>query len=166
MIPGHGPVVQSVLGTFLTWGLTAAGSALVFVFSSGQVGAGTVSFTPGRETGSETEGCAVLVGGFGCLIPSVRDLMLALGGPGTGGGKIQLISPLRVNTEEKEIKFLTPGCGMCCSAAHGIWEMGQSRRQGSAFGTAGSPPVTWFCCHVSSVGFGSGRAQNKQSADL
>uniref|UniRef100_A0A8C0C2T8 Zinc transporter ZIP11 n=1 Tax=Buteo japonicus TaxID=224669 RepID=A0A8C0C2T8_9AVES len=38
MIPGHGPVVQSVLGTFLTWGLTAAGSALVFVFSSGQVG--------------------------------------------------------------------------------------------------------------------------------
>uniref|UniRef100_A0A8D0F593 Zinc transporter ZIP11 n=1 Tax=Strix occidentalis caurina TaxID=311401 RepID=A0A8D0F593_STROC len=36
MIPGHGPVIQSVLGTFLTWGLTAAGSALVFVFSSGQ----------------------------------------------------------------------------------------------------------------------------------
>ncbi|XP_061866787.1 zinc transporter ZIP11 isoform X2 [Colius striatus] len=36
MIPGQGPVLQSVLGTFLTWGLTAAGSALVFVFSSGQ----------------------------------------------------------------------------------------------------------------------------------
>ncbi|XP_009876111.1 PREDICTED: zinc transporter ZIP11-like, partial [Apaloderma vittatum] len=36
MIPGHGPVTQAVLGTFLTWGLTAAGSALVFVFSSGQ----------------------------------------------------------------------------------------------------------------------------------
>ncbi|XP_033923410.1 zinc transporter ZIP11 isoform X1 [Melopsittacus undulatus] len=36
MIPGHGPVLQAVLGTFLTWGLTAAGSALVFVFSSGQ----------------------------------------------------------------------------------------------------------------------------------
>ncbi|XP_051491153.1 zinc transporter ZIP11 isoform X2 [Apus apus] len=36
MIPGHGPVIQSVLGTLLTWGLTAAGSALVFVFSSGQ----------------------------------------------------------------------------------------------------------------------------------
>ncbi|NXI41631.1 S39AB protein, partial [Galbula dea] len=32
----QGPVVQSMLGTFLTWGLTAAGSALVFVFSSGQ----------------------------------------------------------------------------------------------------------------------------------
>ncbi|KFW79247.1 Zinc transporter ZIP11 [Manacus vitellinus] len=36
MIPGLGPVIQAVLGTFLTWGLTAAGSALVFVFSSGQ----------------------------------------------------------------------------------------------------------------------------------
>ncbi|NXX14685.1 S39AB protein, partial [Podargus strigoides] len=32
----HGPVLQAVLGTLLTWGLTAAGSALVFVFSSGQ----------------------------------------------------------------------------------------------------------------------------------
>ncbi|NXA88804.1 S39AB protein, partial [Melanocharis versteri] len=31
-----GPVLQALLGTFLTWGLTAAGSALVFVFSSGQ----------------------------------------------------------------------------------------------------------------------------------
>ncbi|XP_032932925.1 zinc transporter ZIP11 isoform X1 [Catharus ustulatus] len=36
MIPGFGPVLQAVLGTLLTWGLTAAGSALVFVFSSGQ----------------------------------------------------------------------------------------------------------------------------------
>ncbi|NXL87590.1 S39AB protein, partial [Alectura lathami] len=32
----QGPVLQAVLGTLLTWGLTAAGSALVFVFSSGQ----------------------------------------------------------------------------------------------------------------------------------
>ncbi|KAF4797487.1 solute carrier family 39 member 11 [Turdus rufiventris] len=37
MIPGFGPVLQAVLGTLLTWALTAAGSALVFVFSSGQV---------------------------------------------------------------------------------------------------------------------------------
>ncbi|XP_014742909.1 PREDICTED: zinc transporter ZIP11 [Sturnus vulgaris] len=36
MIAGLGPVLQAVLGTLLTWGLTAAGSALVFVFSSGQ----------------------------------------------------------------------------------------------------------------------------------
>lgn len=48
MIPGHGPVLQAVLGTFLTWGLTAAGSGLVFVFSSGQVGAGIMSSIPGR----------------------------------------------------------------------------------------------------------------------
>ncbi|NXQ34980.1 S39AB protein, partial [Alaudala cheleensis] len=31
-----GPVLQAGLGTALTWALTAAGSALVFVFSSGQ----------------------------------------------------------------------------------------------------------------------------------
>ncbi|NXQ13527.1 S39AB protein, partial [Peucedramus taeniatus] len=31
-----GPVLQALLGTLLTWALTAAGSALVFVFSSGQ----------------------------------------------------------------------------------------------------------------------------------
>ncbi|KAM6468668.1 zinc transporter ZIP11 isoform 1-T2 [Liasis olivaceus] len=36
MIPGYNPVLQALLGTFLTWGLTAAGSALVFIFSSGQ----------------------------------------------------------------------------------------------------------------------------------
>ncbi|XP_029455124.1 zinc transporter ZIP11 isoform X2 [Rhinatrema bivittatum] len=36
MIPGYGPVFQALLGTFFTWGLTAAGSALVFIFSSGQ----------------------------------------------------------------------------------------------------------------------------------
>ena len=102
----------------------------------------------------------MLTGGFGCLVPSVRSLTLALGGPGAGGGKIQLISLLCVNTEEeKEIKFLTPGCGMCYSTAHGVREMGQSRRQGSVFGTAGSPPVTWFCCHVCSAGFGSAHAQ-------
>ncbi|KAM4890241.1 zinc transporter ZIP11 [Sylvia borin] len=36
MIAGLGPVLQAALGTALTWALTAAGSALVFVFSSGQ----------------------------------------------------------------------------------------------------------------------------------
>ncbi|KAG8446459.1 hypothetical protein GDO86_014063 [Hymenochirus boettgeri] len=36
MIEGYSPVVQSLLGTLLTWGLTAAGAALVFVFSTGQ----------------------------------------------------------------------------------------------------------------------------------
>uniref|UniRef100_A0A8C3N9A4 Zinc transporter ZIP11 n=1 Tax=Geospiza parvula TaxID=87175 RepID=A0A8C3N9A4_GEOPR len=36
MIPGLGPALQALLGTLLTWALTAAGSALVFVFSRGQ----------------------------------------------------------------------------------------------------------------------------------
>uniref|UniRef100_A0A672KRW1 Zinc transporter ZIP11 n=1 Tax=Sinocyclocheilus grahami TaxID=75366 RepID=A0A672KRW1_SINGR len=37
MIAGVSPVLQALLGTLFTWGLTAAGAALVFVFSSGQV---------------------------------------------------------------------------------------------------------------------------------
>ncbi|XP_041072621.1 zinc transporter ZIP11-like isoform X2 [Carcharodon carcharias] len=36
MIEGWSPVLQSLLGTFFTWGLTAAGAALVFIFSHGQ----------------------------------------------------------------------------------------------------------------------------------
>ncbi|XP_068769964.1 zinc transporter ZIP11 isoform X5 [Struthio camelus] len=53
MIPGHGPVIQAVLGTCLTWGLTAAGSALVFVFSSGQrrILDGSLGFAAGGFSG-------------------------------------------------------------------------------------------------------------------
>uniref|UniRef100_A0AAY4DBY1 Zinc transporter ZIP11 n=1 Tax=Denticeps clupeoides TaxID=299321 RepID=A0AAY4DBY1_9TELE len=36
MIPGYSPVTQALLGTLFTWGLTAAGAALVFIFSSRQ----------------------------------------------------------------------------------------------------------------------------------
>ncbi|XP_066242856.1 zinc transporter ZIP11 isoform X2 [Saccopteryx leptura] len=36
MLQGHSPIVQALLGTFFTWGMTAAGAALVFIFSSGQ----------------------------------------------------------------------------------------------------------------------------------
>ncbi|XP_038634050.1 zinc transporter ZIP11-like isoform X2 [Scyliorhinus canicula] len=36
MIEGWSPVLQSLLGTLFTWGLTAAGAALVFIFSHGQ----------------------------------------------------------------------------------------------------------------------------------
>lgn len=36
MIPNSNPVVQALLGTLFTWGVTALGSALVFVFNSGQ----------------------------------------------------------------------------------------------------------------------------------
>ena len=37
MIDGYHAVVQTFLGTLLTWGLTAAGAALVFVFDGKQV---------------------------------------------------------------------------------------------------------------------------------
>uniref|UniRef100_A0A9L0SZD8 Zinc transporter ZIP11 n=1 Tax=Equus caballus TaxID=9796 RepID=A0A9L0SZD8_HORSE len=36
MLQGHSSVFQALLGTFFTWGMTAAGAALVFIFSSGQ----------------------------------------------------------------------------------------------------------------------------------
>ncbi|XP_028935853.1 zinc transporter ZIP11 isoform X2 [Ornithorhynchus anatinus] len=36
MLQGYSPVFQAFLGTLFTWGLTAAGAGLVFVFSSGQ----------------------------------------------------------------------------------------------------------------------------------
>ncbi|XP_008436202.1 zinc transporter ZIP11 isoform X1 [Poecilia reticulata] len=36
MLEGYSPVVQALLGTLFTWGLTAAGAALVFIFSSQQ----------------------------------------------------------------------------------------------------------------------------------
>uniref|UniRef100_A0A8C0XR62 Zinc transporter ZIP11 n=1 Tax=Castor canadensis TaxID=51338 RepID=A0A8C0XR62_CASCN len=36
MLQGHSSVFQALLGTFFTWAMTAAGAALVFIFSSGQ----------------------------------------------------------------------------------------------------------------------------------
>ncbi|KAK7113365.1 zinc transporter ZIP11-like [Littorina saxatilis] len=36
MIEDAGPVLQTILGTLFTWGLTALGAGLVFIFSSGQ----------------------------------------------------------------------------------------------------------------------------------
>lgn len=36
MLPGYSPVTQALLGTLFTWGMTAAGAALVFIFSSRQ----------------------------------------------------------------------------------------------------------------------------------
>ena len=36
MIKGQNKILQAFLGTLMTWGLTAAGSALVFVFSTGR----------------------------------------------------------------------------------------------------------------------------------
>ncbi len=37
MLTGWHPVWQAAFGTLFTWSLTAAGSGLVFIFSSGQV---------------------------------------------------------------------------------------------------------------------------------
>lgn len=37
MLEGYSAMTQALLGTLFTWGLTAAGAALVFVFSSRQV---------------------------------------------------------------------------------------------------------------------------------
>ena len=37
MLSGYHPVVQSLMGTALTWGLTALGASLVLVFHGGQV---------------------------------------------------------------------------------------------------------------------------------
>lgn len=37
MIANYNPVTQALLGTLFTWGVTALGSALVFIFNSGQV---------------------------------------------------------------------------------------------------------------------------------
>lgn len=34
MIEGYDPVAQALLGTLFTWGVTAAGSAVVFVFDA------------------------------------------------------------------------------------------------------------------------------------
>lgn len=48
MLEGYSPMTQALLGTLFTWGLTAAGAALVFVFSSQQV-----FYEPGSQTKTE-----------------------------------------------------------------------------------------------------------------
>ena len=47
MLEGYHPVLQSLMGTALTWGLTALGASLVLVFQGGQVSSrsGVVSCT-------------------------------------------------------------------------------------------------------------------------
>lgn len=37
MFSGYHPILQSLMGTTLTWGLTALGASLVLVFQGGQV---------------------------------------------------------------------------------------------------------------------------------
>ncbi|CAI9718482.1 zinc transporter ZIP11-like [Octopus vulgaris] len=52
MIKEYSPLVQALLGTLFTWGLTAVGSALVFAFSSGQrkILDGSLGFAAGVMT--------------------------------------------------------------------------------------------------------------------
>ncbi|ELW68366.1 Zinc transporter ZIP11 [Tupaia chinensis] len=54
MLQGHSSVFQALLGTFFTWGMTAAGAALVFIFSSGQrrILDGSLGFAAGRLFGN------------------------------------------------------------------------------------------------------------------
>jgi len=60
MLEGYSPVSQALLGTLFTWGLTAAGAAMVFVFSGRQVRAlsphtsrGTVGRRPRPHPGGK-----------------------------------------------------------------------------------------------------------------
>lgn len=44
MIQGYGPVTQALLGTLLTWGLTALGSAMVIFLRGNQVNQNKIKF--------------------------------------------------------------------------------------------------------------------------
>lgn len=54
MLQGYSSVFQALLGTFFTWAMTAAGAALVFVFSSGQVSCFLSGGSQGPCVSSET----------------------------------------------------------------------------------------------------------------
>ncbi|XP_073684914.1 zinc transporter ZIP11-like [Garra rufa] len=106
MIAGVSPVVQALLGTLFTWGLTAAGAALVFVFSSRQkrILDGSLGFAAGvmlaasywsllapaiemaEESGKYGDFAFIPVAvGFalGALFVYVADLMMPVLGVGT-----------------------------------------------------------------------------------
>jgi len=46
MLPGYSPEIQTLLGTFFTWGLTAAGAGLVFFLHGAQVSRIFIDFAP------------------------------------------------------------------------------------------------------------------------
>ena len=58
MLRGYHPLFQTLLGTLLTWGLTALGAALVFVFQGGQVSEGSLNVRPSRQIMSLVTACA------------------------------------------------------------------------------------------------------------
>ncbi|XP_070336164.1 zinc transporter ZIP11 isoform X7 [Odocoileus virginianus] len=75
MLHGHSPVSQALLGTFFTWGLTAAGAALVFVFSSGQrrILDGSLGFAAG----------VMLAASYWSLLAPAVEMATASGGFGS-----------------------------------------------------------------------------------
>lgn len=77
MIEGHPPVLQTLLGTLLTWGFTAAGAGLVFVFQSGQrkVLDGSLGFAAG----------VMLAASFWSLLEPALELAAASGSYGSDG---------------------------------------------------------------------------------
>nr|XP_020764503.1 zinc transporter ZIP11-like [Odocoileus virginianus texanus] len=75
MLHGHSPVSQALLGTFFTSGLTAAGAALVFVFSSGQrrILDGSLGFAAG----------VMLAASYWSLLAPAVEMATASGGFGS-----------------------------------------------------------------------------------
>lgn len=75
MLHGHSPVSQALLGTFFTWGLTAAGAALVFIFSSGQrrILDGSLGFAAG----------VMLAASYWSLLAPAVEMAMSSGGFGS-----------------------------------------------------------------------------------
>ncbi|XP_067224833.1 zinc transporter ZIP11-like isoform X2 [Chanodichthys erythropterus] len=125
MLPGFSPVVQALLGTLFTWGLTAAGAALVFVFSSRQkrILDGSLGFAAGvmlaasywsllapaiemaEESGKYGDFAflPVAVGfTFGALFVYIADLMMPVLGVGTDPHMALALQPDAKLAKEKK----------------------------------------------------------------
>ncbi|XP_047673875.1 zinc transporter ZIP11 isoform X4 [Tachysurus fulvidraco] len=103
MLADCSPVVQALLGTLLTWGLTAAGAALVFIFSSTQkkILDGSLGFAAG---GVETDPHLALTLSSGAkpakakvedpaATPTTEELSIRIGRGGSHLGKPPFINP-------------------------------------------------------------------------
>ncbi|XP_048026011.1 zinc transporter ZIP11-like isoform X2 [Megalobrama amblycephala] len=133
MLPGFSPVVQALLGTLFTWGLTAAGAALVFVFSSRQkrILDGSLGFAAGvmlaasywsllapaiemaEESGKYGDFAFLPVAvGFtlGALFVYIADLMMPALGVGTDPHMALALQPDAKLTKEKKKNSMA---GLC-----------------------------------------------------
>ncbi|XP_073774128.1 zinc transporter ZIP11 isoform X1 [Danio rerio] len=126
MFPGLSPLVQALLGTLFTWALTAAGAALVFIFSSRQkrILDGSLGFAAGvmlaasywsllapaiemaEESGKYGDFAFLPVAvGFalGALFVYLADLMMpALGVGSDPQMSLALPSDIKLNKEKKK----------------------------------------------------------------